>query len=267
MAINSDMVTVLSIVVVAFTILRWLEHRWGHRIGEPDPKLYEEKINDLQRQLIEQRRQYEERIDELEERIRFLVEELQRAGIHIRDLEKNVAETVKAKATITTPLLPKPLLLICAMETKLCDIDRHAVRRASVSFQRLFNATKHSIIAELRRRRQDNTLYPWLHIAAHATEQGIELLDGTADPSWWNEQLDGINVVLLAACKSAAVADALAGMATVVFVLEDIEHSDAADFTYSFWRRMKEHGDPRLAYQQAIIDVPQIAEYTDIRTG
>lgn len=268
MLIDSDMVTVLSIVVVAFIVLRWLEHRWGHRIGEPDPARYEEKINDLQRQLSAQRVHYEQQIEELERRIDFLVGELQRAGIHIRDLEKAITEGGKAKVDNPKSYLPaKPLLLICGMETPLCDVDRHAVRRANVSFQRLFNATKAMFAAELRRRRQDGTLYPWLHITAHADEAGIHLLDGIAEPTWWNEHLDGIEVVFLAACKTATVADALAGLTTVIFVLEDIEHNDAGDFTYSFWRRMKEHGDPRLAYQQAITEAPQIAEYTDIRTG
>ena len=265
MVIDSDMFTVLSIVVVAFITLRWLEHRWGHRIGEPDTARYEEKINDLQRQLSEQRLHYEQQIEELERRIDFLVGELQRAGIHIRDLEKAIDGKGKQDHN---PLPAKPLLLICGMATTLCDVDRHAVRRATVSFQRLFNATKASLSAELRRRRQDGSLYPWIHISAHANEHGIELTDGIAPPAWWNEQLQGIEVVFLAACRTAAVADELAGMvAAVIFVLEDIEHADAGDFTYSFWRRMKEHGDARMAYQQAIIEVPQIAEFTDIRTG
>lgn len=269
MLFDSDVVTVLSIVIVAFITLRWLEHRWGHRLGEPDPARYEEKIDDLQRQLGDQRLHYEQQIEELERRIDFLVGELQRAGIHIRDLEKAITENGKKGDNPKPNALPaKPLLLICGTGAALCDVDRHAVRRANVSFQRLFNATKTMITAELRRRRQDGTLYPWLHLSAHADEQGIELADGIAQPAWWNEQLQGIEVVFLAACRTAVVADALAGMVTaVVFVLEDIEHTDAGDFTYSFWRRMKEHGDPRLAYQQAIIDVPQIAEFTDIRTG
>lgn len=270
MSLDSDVVTVLSIVVVAFIILRWLEHKWGHRIGEPDPARYKDMIDDLQRQLSEQRAHYEQQIEELQRRIDFLVGELQRAGIHIRDLEKAITEGGKGKVDIPPKkyLPAKPLLLICGMETALCDVDRHAVRRATVSFQRLFNATKANLSAELRRRRQDGTLYPWLHISAHADEQGVSLTDGIAPPAWWNEQLQGIEVVFLAACRTAMVADALAGMVSaVIFVLEDIEHNDAGDFTYSFWRRMKEHGDPRLAYQQAIIEVPQIAEFTDIRTG
>lgn len=265
MVIDSDMVTVLSIVVVAFIILRWLEHRWGHRIGEPDPARYEERINDLQRQLSAQRLHYEQQIEELERRIDFLVGELQRAGIHIRDLEKAITQGGKVISK-ATEYIAKPLLLLCSLESTNCDADRYALRRAVVSFQRLFNATKSSVAAELRRRRQDGTLYKWLHVAAHADDSGIQLLDGVADPHWWNEHLEGIEVVFLAACKTATVADALAGMTTVIFVLDEITHADAGDFTYAFWRRLKEHSDPRLAYQQAVSEVPQIAEYTDIRT-
>lgn len=267
--LSSDVYIVLAIVITAFMVLRWLEHKWGHRIGEPNPSHYEDKIASLQRDMQEQRDRYELKIAELERRIDFLVGELQRAGIQIRDLEKVVAENNRAniaRLDNPTPLPAKPLLFVCS-DAALCDVDRHALRRATVSFQRLINATKATVAAELRRRRQDGTLYPWLHITAHADEQGIHLADGIADPAWWNEQLDGIDVVFLAACKTATVADALAGMVAVVFVLEDIEHGNAGDFTYSFWRRMKEHGDPRLAYRQAITEAPQIAEYTDIRTG
>lgn len=267
--LNSEAYTVLAIVVVAFIALRWLEHKWGHRIGESDPGRYEDKIAELQRAMEEQRNRYEQKIKELERRIDFLVGELQRAGIQIKDLEMVVAENNRARLTAdnaATALPAKPLLFICSDAT-ICDVDRHALRRTNVSFQRLYSATKATVAAELRRRRQDGTLYPWLHITAHADEQGIHLADGIADPAWWNEHLDGISIVFLAACKTATVADALAGMVSVVFVLEDIENGNAGDFTYSFWRRMKDHGDARLAYRQAITEAPQIAEYTDIRTG
>lgn len=266
---GSETYTVIGLVIVAFIILRWLERRLGHRLGEGAPTRNEQQIAQLQKELDEQRARYETKIEELEHRIDFLVGELQRAGIQIRDLERVVADKNRVNvANDDVSALPaKPLLLVCSMDETLCDVDRHALRRANISFQRLFRATKATIGAELRRRRQDGTLYPWLHITAHANEQGILLADGIADPTWWNENMDGIKVVFLAACQTATVADSLAGLVTVIFVLEDIEHGNAGDFTYTFWRRMKEHGDPRLAYRQAITEVPGLAEYTDIRTG
>ncbi len=159
----------------------------------------------------------------------------------------------------------RPLLLICAESSTLCNSDRIALRRACVPFVRLLDATKRSIADELRRRRQNGDLYPWLHITAHAGPAGIMLSDGIAEPAWWHEQMDGVRLVFLAACKTSAVADMLAGLVTVVYVREDIDNQDAADFAYAFWRRMRAGSEPVAAYGAAIAEVPQVAEFTDIR--
>jgi hypothetical protein len=285
--LTADVITVLAIVIVAFAALRWAEHRWGHRLGEPGPVRYEERIAELEREIERQREQHEQRVKEmeseiekqreqheqrareLERRIDFLVGELQRAGIHIRDLEKTLAETSRAKAAppAAVELPAKPLLLICGSDERFCETDRQALRQARILFQRLSSATTAMIAAELRRRRQDGTLYPWLHVSAHADHAGIHLADGVAGPDWWHEQLNGVQVVFLAACETTTVADALAGMVTVVFVQQQIENEHAGDFTYAFWRRMRELRDPRVAYRQALAEVPQVTEYVDIRSS
>lgn len=262
--VNNDIVIVLIIVVATFVTSRWVERQLGHRIGEPDVLHYEEKIAALQEELQAQKQRYEQKIKELEKRVDFLVDQLLRAGIHIADLEKAVA-TPKTAQPEKEPL-SKPLLLVCGDDSSITTLDRQSLRRAGISFHRLLSATKRSIEDELRRRRQDGSLYIWLHVAAHADDSGIALSDGYAPPAWWNEQLDGLQVVFLAACKTSKVADALAGLVTVVFVQEEIESQDAADFTYAFWKRMKEHGNPTRAYRQAVEEVPQVSEFTDIRT-
>src|SRR3990167_7378492 len=240
MAVNLDIIIVLLVVAGTFVVMRWLERKIGYRISESD---------------------YERKVEELEERVKWLLEELQLAKGRIRELEK--AQQTPAPKAATTPA--KPLLFVCGPDNRLCEIDRQALRRTGISFQRLYDATKTMISDELRRHRQDDNLYPWLHITAHANEEGIQLADGLAPPAFWNDILSGVQVVFLAACQTANVADALAGMVTVVYVLEDIDNRDASDFTYAFWRRMREHGDPVQAYRQAVVEAPQIAEFTDIR--
>lgn len=245
---NLDTLILLVLVVGVFAALRWLDRQ---------------KVVELRQELAEQRQRYEQRIQELERRVDFLVDQLQKAGIRIRDLE-NQSEHLPTVSRETDAII-KPLLLICGENATMCDSDRLSLRRAGIGFQRLYHASKRTIEEELRRRRQDGTLYPWLHITAHASPEGIQLGDGIADPTWWNERLQGIAVVFLAACQTAAVADALAGLVTVVFVHEDIGDRDASDFTYAFWRRMKEGADPHQAYRQALFEAPQIAEFVDIR--
>lgn len=265
--VSTDTLTVLFIVVVAFVVLRWLERKIGHRLGEEfDPEHYEQRIVDLQRQMTEQKERYEQRIRELERRIDFLVGELQRAGIRIRDLEHEHSHP-PAPVAIVDSLPVKPLVLVVGDSKQFGESDRQAIRRANIPFHRILAATKADVSSFIRGQRQNGTLPPWMHISAHASPDGVALVDGNADPAWWHEQVQGMSLVFLAACKTARVADALAGMVTVVFVYEDIGDQDASDFTYAFWRRMHEHGDPVKAYRQAVIEAPSVAEFTDIRTG
>lgn len=257
--VESHIYEFLVIAVIAFGVLRWFDRRSGWSSCALQLKQLQLELEVQRKRYEQQIAEYEHRINELEERVDFLVSELQRSGVHIHDLER---------ALIGGKSLPKfdtPLLLIGGMDDAIFNSDRQALRRAGVSFKRLPKATKKTIADELRRRRQDGRLPPWLHIAAHAAAAGILLEDGVADPSWWHENMDGVQVIMLAACQTVAVADALAGLCTVVFVHEDIENRDASDFTYAFWRHMVEHGDPVQAYRQAVNETPQIAEFTDIR--
>lgn len=265
---SQEVVIALLVAVVAFVVLRWAEARFYQRTDN-DHALCEQQIAHLTLEIEQQRQRYEQRIRELEQRVDFLVSELQRAGIQIKELERKTSvPAAPDQRTAPEQSLSKPMLMICGADATMCDLDRRAIRRAGIPFQRLYHGTKAAVADELRRRRQDNTLYPWIHITAHAGAQGIALEDGIAPPSWWHEHLDGIEVVFLAACETSTVADDLAGLVgAVVFVQEPIENRDASDFTYAFWRRMREHGNARLAYQQAITEAPQVAEFTDIRTG
>lgn len=254
----------LVIVILCFAGLRIAERFIGHRLFEPEQPDCESEIQQLRMQLEEERERSrienerkDARIRELERRVEWLIGQLQRSG--------RPTETYHQDKTTTSQLPTKPLLLVCGSDNAMCDMDRQALRRGGISFQRLYAATRATVEDELRRRRQDGTLYWWLHITAHADEHGIMLADGITTPAWWSERIDGIKVVFLAACNTETVADALAGLTTVVFVHEDIDNRDAASFTYAFWRRMHEHGDPRQAYNQAIQETPQVAEYTDIR--
>lgn len=243
-----DLLLFLSLVIVGLVILRW----WDRQ-----------KFIELEDEIAAQRKRYEARILELERRVDFLVEQLQKAGIQIHNLEEQLAHQPVSRETETPA---KPLLLICGDSISACEADRHALRRARVGFQRLYRATKRAIDDELRRRRQDGTLYRWLHIAAHTGAAGTALVDDVASPTWWHERLDGIEVVFLATCVGASIADELAGLVrAVVFVHEEIGDRDASDFTYAFWQRMADGADPQHAYRQALIECPQIAEFVDIR--
>lgn len=184
-------------------------------------------------------------------------------------LKQRIAELETQLKIAPLPVLPpKPLLIISGNDMQIFERDRAAIRRAEVLFHRLIRATQASIAAELRRRRQDNTLYPWILVSAHAGPEGIELSDGIAPPEFWHNVLDGVKVIVLATCSSSTVADELAGLVdTVVWFSEDVETQQAADFNYAFWRRMKMAANTHVVFADALREVPGVAEFVDIRTS
>lgn len=269
----NDLLIVL-LLVGAFIAIRFVEHQLGHRVGEGSyaARIYElerrieAQRQDYEKKLADQKRDYEAQLLEQKQRIDFLIEQLQLSGVRIKELEKaRDGNNDKGKEAERDQESFKSLLLICGSSAEMCDLDRIALRRAKVSFQRLYHASRSMITDALRRRRQDGTPYRWVHVAAHADDAGVELADGMADPAWWNETMIGIELVFLAACRTAKVADELAGMVTVISVTEEIENEIAQEFAYSFWKHMARLDSARDAYELALAEVPEVQEYTEIR--
>ncbi|HXF60308.1 MAG TPA: hypothetical protein VNK95_01745 [Caldilineaceae bacterium] len=188
--------------------------------------------------------------------------ELRAKDMELEALRQRVSEN---EGTVSDDLPVTPLLLICGDE-QFCRDDASQLNRAKVWFRLLERATKASVEDELQRRRHNDDLYPWLLVSAHGSPAGIVLADGLADRNWWNRQLEGIRVVMLANCEGPATGDVLAGLVDYVVVLygERATH-EVSNFVYSFWAEMVRHRDARRAYRQAIQDVPQIRPYADLR--
>lgn len=211
-------------------------------------------INTLRRQL-----------DAADQRIQALEAENRGLAQRVAELEVQV-RAAPAQSAVALPA--KPLLVISGGDAALFERDRAALRRADLPFQRLVNAAQPSVVAEFRRRRQDNSLYPWVLVSAHAGPLGIQLADGIAPPAFWHNVLDGVRVIVLAVCAASPVADELAGLVeTVIWFTEGVPNEDAADFNYAFWRRLRGGSTARAAFAEALREVPQVAEYVDIRTS
>lgn len=290
MIVEFNVFALIPVIVVIYYVIRWLDGAIRKRLGIDLQSEFLENIAKLQGELEKQqkrhkdemsalRREYEKQIaaqqqeferkitqqhDEMEERVNWLLEQLKAEGVKVKALETQMRNIPQEQNEDT---LAKPLLLICGGVSSFCTADRMAIRKAGVAFHRMLDATTQKIEGELRRRRSDNTLYKWVHVSGHASAAGVKLGEIVVAPPWWNETLIGIDVLFLAACETVDVADALAGMMTVVSTTEEIENKDAADFTYIFWRQMNTHGNPGRAYQEALLAVPQVAEFTDIRLG
>lgn len=215
----------------------------------------------IEHEFESQKKIYESRIDELEQQIKFLLSELTKANNKIFELEKSTQ--ILRQSTI----VPARVLLVCGNDDRFCNSDRQALRRANVSFERLNGATKERIRAELRRKREDGRPWRMAQISSHAGDAGIQLANGEiADPVWWNETFEGFICVVLAACQTMTVADAIAGLVRyVVAIREDIENQDAAEFTFSFWRGVVDGKLIPEAFEDALKETPQVAEFVVLR--
>lgn len=180
---------------------------------------------------------------------------------------KTRIDELEGKNKILTVLLPVvPLAVVVGADTSLFERDRAALRRAGIAFRRVMNATQKLIRAEVRRRRQNGDVPPWWVISAHAGPEGVLLTDGIAPPSFWHEVLEGVSLVVLAACEGSNIADELAGLVdTVIWFQEEVGIVEAADFNYALFRRLVTGKAVDTAFAEAVREVPAVAEYVDIR--
>jgi hypothetical protein len=255
-----EVLIVLAVVGIASVIVPYL--RKYIAIAWRSEADFDDVLRRIEKEMQSERKRYEERIRELEQRVEFLLKELTRANGKIEMLEKKSIPFGQIAAS------PARILLICGSDDRFCNADRLSLRRANVPVERLSNATKEAIRQELRRKREDGNPWRRIHVSAHASDQGIALADGIADPAWWNETLNGVTGIVLAACQTMTVADAVAGLVPyVVAVREDIANADASEFVFSFWRGVNDGLFFPEAFQRAIQETPQVAEFVALRTA
>jgi len=262
-----QLVELLLVIAVCAGVVLYVKRQPARFARSPEDDM-RQTIADLSATVNTLRRQ----LDEADRNIRLLMDENARLKARVSELEGQMRQTAPPDAPGTWP--PKWLLAISGGEERFFERDRASLNRAHVPFHRLRNATRRAIQEELRRRRQDNTLYPGIVVSAHAGPQGVQLVDGIVGPDFWREQLTGAVFVLLAACEGSTTADELAGLVErVIWFSEEVPNQAAADFIYAFFRRLAEKalaGTPTeedfdRAYAEALREVPAVAEYVDIR--
>lgn len=105
--------------------------------------------------------------------------------------------------------LLKPLLVVCGPDTNIVGADLVALDGIGIRYTRLFAATQADVSDEIGRAREDGRLYRWLLISAHAGPEGVVLADGVAPNDFWMRQINGLEVVGIAACRGSNIADHL----------------------------------------------------------
>ncbi len=214
----------------------------------------EEVVHKLATELAEARQQ-----------IKILEQQNIQLAARITELETLLSKFRK-QATLESPVRPpRPLLLVIG-DSESGKADETSLLRSKIPFLRLSSCTIQELDDEIRRRRQDNTMYWWIHIAAHMGPEGIQMKDGIISIDWLARRMNNVKVLFLNGCKNVTLADQLAGLVErVVVVYENINNRDAGDFAYAFWTSIASGAEPDMAFTSALRDVPQIASYVDIR--
>ncbi len=138
-----------------------------------------------------------------------------------------------------------------------------AVRSATgLKFIRLLNATRYKFADTLRRERSLGRPVELLHLALHASPDGVEFADGVADGNWLSEWLFGVRIMLLASCEGDGVGEWLGVVPHVVTLSEEISHEDAAVLTQHFWHNIGLNMEPGAALDGALGHCPPaVGEY------
>jgi hypothetical protein len=165
----------------------------------------------------------------------FTADELAQAQVELDDW---VIEKTSESPGHPVSHSPKKLLALTGPDP-LLSIDIAALRAvkadANLDFQRIEQATREDLDAYLRRERSHGRPVRYVHIASHADSNGVQFADGLADGSWLSAMLQGVQVLVLAGCRSDRVGDWLSVVPYVVSLTDRISHQDAAILTQHFW--------------------------------
>lgn len=153
-----------------------------------------------------------------------------------------------------------PTLLVCIGNDPALMVDlamlRAVKRETGLHFHRIRNATRTAIEDHLRRERELGRPVRYLHLACHGGSQGILLADGMVGGEWLSTHLQGVEVLLLGACKGEMVGDWLAVVPWVVTFADALGHKDAAVVTRAFWTAIANGRSPEDALQVALEAAP-----------
>jgi hypothetical protein len=164
-------------------------------------------------------------------------------------------EVAQAQQEIAHLYAPKKLLALTGPDPAL-SIDIAALRATkadtALDFHRIENATRDDLDAYLRRERSHGRPVKYVHIASHADSAGIQFADGLADGAWLSAMLQGVQVLVLAGCRSDRVGDWLSVVPHVVSLADRISHQDAAILTQHFWSEIARGVKPGEALDAAL---------------
>lgn len=213
---------------------------------ETEILLWKEKVSELQKELLEERR-----------RSSLLLEELNKLKSRVTNLEdfNDTIMLTKEKAT-----------LLVMGDSQFGMADRNALRRAGIRFHRLVDGSFSSLREELQRKRSEGRQYKVIHISSHANETGIQFSDGKYSGRDISDILDGVELLFLASCSNVNLSDNILGIVpNIVVVYEEVDTNDMESFVYEFYNELKVDFNILRSFNAAVAKVPSVSEFVDFR--
>jgi hypothetical protein len=157
------------------------------------------------------------------------------------------------------------LLLVLGADRRF-NVDLAAARavraKTGLDFIRVHDATADKIQRHLDRARATGNAIDYMHIASHGNDKGIDLGGQLLTWDWLSGVLDGVQVLVVAACESTILADWLGVVPYVVSVSESVDNEDAGRFSQAFWMEIGRGVAPGEAYDRALARCPaQMREF------
>lgn len=206
-------------------------------------------------------------IEEQKNRNRLLSERVEVLESRVRDLEL-ILYGKSMRGSIDISIL-NPELLLIASDSYFQRQDEVALNKAKMPYRRIVDATQEKIERELRRARRQKSMFKYIIFSGHSDENGIKMADGTyLDGYWMNQNLLGVEIVLLAGCKTTHVADSMVNIVNnVISMNENISANASQSFSEVFWTNINDHGDVEKAFTEAVAVEPSIRPYIHISTS
>lgn len=203
-------------------------------------------------------------IQDHKNRNRVLSERVEVLEARVRDLEL-ILHGKTTRGQIDLSVLNPPLLLI-ASDEYFQRQDEVALNKAKMPYRRIVGATRDKIEQELRKARQQKTMYRYIVFSAHSNTSGVKLADDTyLDAYWLNQNLIGAEIVVLANCKSSDVANGLINIVPyVISMLESIPTQASQSFIEVFWTNIVDGNDVEMAFTEALGVEPGIRSYAEL---
>ena len=187
------------------------------------------------------------------------------------DVPQATTTTTKVEVAKTEPApskrINRPVLLVYGVDA-FGEQDRLALKKAGITFFRLKSASLEALRTELHRRRSDGNLYDIVHISAHGGGEELLFDNDSVSGQELSDVLSGVRGIFLATCSNQKVADKLIGIVKyVIFVCEEIDTNDAANFVFEFYKRYRTNLDIETSFAEAMAIMPEISEFVDLRIG